>query len=339
MALFGVCPLSLSLSDTVSASQALEREFIIEVAPVYLTKAQPPKPERVASWRSRSLLPWLNRLHSPVTGLVRQHMRVDGHRLVWLEGGNRLGEPVVLLHGFGASKENWLPLLPFLAKRYHLFLLDLPGWGESQFNPDARYGMDEQVARLATWLPAAVRSPAHVVGSSMGGGISGLLAGRHPELLRSLTLMNAAGVAGTQHTHFELGLMQGRNGLIAHNLKGVFDLLAMTMSSRMLAALVAPAMSGDLISRRHVNEHLFRQLMELDPDPELPAFSSVKVPTLVVWGRNDRVLHVSCTEVFQKLIPHAQVKILDHIGHLPMVEVPRVTARLLRHHWRQSADY
>jgi len=317
-------------------TQRIEREFIIEVAPVYLANGRIPKLERVQSWRSRSLLPLLNRLHGTVTGMVQQHMRVDGHRLVWLQGGNRDGEPVVLLHGFGASKENWLPLLPFLAKRYQVFVLDLPGWGESQFHADARYGMDEQVSRVATWLAAAVSGPAHVVGSSMGGGVSGLLAGRYPHLVRSLTLMNAAGVAGKEHTPFELGLMQGRNGLIAHNLKGVFDLLRMTMSSRWLAALMAPAMSSDLISRRHVNEHLFRQLLALSPDPELPAFSSVVAPTQVIWGRNDKVLHVSCSDVFQRLIPHANVTILNGIGHLPMVEVPRVTARILRQHWRQA---
>lgn len=317
-------------------TQRIEREFIIEVAPVYLAKGRIPKLERVQSWRSQSLLPLLNRLHGTVTGMVQQHMRVDGHRLVWLQGGNRDGEPVVLLHGFGASKENWLPILPFLAKRYHVFVLDLPGWGESQFHADARYGMDEQVSRVATWLAAAVSGPAHVVGSSMGGGVSGLLAGRYPHLVSSLTLMNAAGVAGKEHTLFELGLLQGRNGLIAHNLKGVFDLLRMTMSSRWLAALMAPAMSSDLISRRHVNEHLFRQLLALSPDPELPAFSSVVAPTQVIWGRDDKVLHVSCSDVFQRLIPHANVTILNGIGHLPMVEVPRVTARILRQHWRQA---
>ena len=317
-------------------TQRIEREFIIEVAPVYLANGRIPKLERVQSWRSRSLLPLLNRLHGTVTGMVQQHMRVDGHRLVWLQGGNRDGEPVVLLHGFGASKENWLPLLPFLAKRYQVFVLDLPGWGESQFHADALYGMDEQVSRVATWLAAAVSGPAHVVGSSMGGGVSGLLAGRYPHLVRSLTLMNAAGVAGKEHTPFELGLLQGRNGLIAHNLKGVFDLLRMTMSSRWLAALMAPAMSSDLISRRHVNEHLFRQLLALSPDPELPAFSSVVAPTQVIWGRDDKVLHVSCSDVFQRLIPHAKVTILNGIGHLPMVEVPRVTARILRQHWRQA---
>jgi len=316
--------------------QRIEREFIIEVAPLYLELAKPPRLERVKQWRNRSLMPLLNRIHGTVTGLVQQHMRVDGHRLVWLQGGNNQGEPVVLLHGFGASKENWLPLMPFLAKRYQVFILDLPGWGESQFRADAQYGMDEQVSRVAEWVQKAVPGPAHWVGSSMGGGISGLLAGRYPHLVRSLTLMNAAGVAGKTHTPFELGLMQGRNHLIAHNLKGVFDLLAMTMSSRWLAALMAPAMSSDLIARRHVNEHLFRQLLALSPDPELPAFSSVKAPTHVLWGRNDKVLHVSCSDVFQQLIPQAKVTVLDGAGHLPMVEQPRVTARILRQHWRQA---
>jgi len=80
-------------------------------------------------------------------------------------------------------------------------------------------------------------------------------------------------------------------------------------------------------------------VLELDPDPALPAFSSVQAPTLVRWGREDKVLHVSCADVFQTLIPQAQVKILDRIGHLPMVEVPRVTARLLRRHWRQAGSH
>lgn len=324
--------------DTVTEHvTALEREFIDAVGPAYLRSARPPKAERIAQWRYRSLLPLLNRLHGTVSGLARHHALVDGHRVVWLEGGKLSGECVVLIHGFGASKENWLPLLPFLARRYRVFLLDLPGWGESQFHTDARYGMDNQVARLADWLQRYVRHPAHLVGSSMGGGIAGLLAARHPHLTRTVTLMNAAGVAGQAHTPFEAGLMRGRNGLIAHNMQGVFNLCSTVMSSRALALLMAPGMYWDLVSRRHVNEHLFRHLMQYEPDAELPAFSSIQMPALVLWGVDDKVLHVSCANTFKQLIPHAQVKLLDGIGHLPMVEAPRVTARLLRRLW-QSAE-
>lgn len=318
-------------------TSALEREFIDAVGPAYLRAARQPKPERVASWRYRSLLPLLNRLHSTVTGLARRHAQVDGHQLVWLEGGKLSGECVVLLHGFGASKENWLPLLPFLARRYRVMLPDLPGWGESQFHPDATYGMDAQVARIADWLGRQEGGqPVHLVGSSMGGGIAGLVAARHPQLIRTVPLMNAAGVSGQAHTAFEAGLMRGRNGLIAHNAAGVFDLLSTVMSSKALALLMAPGMYWDLVSRRHVNEHLFRHLMQHQPDAELPAFSGIQAPTLVLWGVEDKVLHVTCAATFKQLIPHAQIKLLDHIGHLPMVEAPRVTARLLRRLWQSA---
>ena len=315
---------------------ALEREFIDAVGPAYLRSAREPNAEQVAQWRYRSLLPLLNRLHGTVTGLARYHAHVDGQRMVWLESGKLSGDCVVLIHGFGASKENWLPLLPFLARRYRVILVDLPGWGESQFHPDACYGMDAQVARMAEWLRLYIRHPAHLVGSSMGGGIAGLLAARHPQLTKTVTLMNAAGVAGQVHTAFEAGLIRGRNGLIAHNAQGVFNLLSTVMSSRALALLMAPGMYWDLVSRRHVNEHLFRHLMQFEPDAELPAFSSIKVPALVRWGIEDKVLHVSCAGTFKQLIPHAEVKLLDGIGHLPMVEAPRVTARLLRRLWRAT---
>lgn len=326
--------MSLENPTMTEKTTALEREFIEAVGPAYLARARAPRPEDVRRWRNRSLLPLLNRLHGPVTGLSSHHANIDGHRMVWLEGGNRSGESVVLVHGFGASKENWLPLLPFLARRYHLLLVDLPGWGESQFHPDAGYGMDHQVVRLAAWMRMRLGRPAHVVGSSMGGGICGLLAARHQALVLTLTLMNAAGVAGQGRTPFELALMDGHNGLVARNMSGVFKLLATVMSSRALAVLMAPAMYPDMVARRHVNEHLFRQLMQHQPDPELEAFSSVTAPTLVLWGVEDQALHVSCADTFKQLIPHAEVRLLGGIGHLPMVEAPHVTARLLRRLWR-----
>ncbi|MDP2229052.1 MAG: alpha/beta fold hydrolase [Moraxellaceae bacterium] len=317
-----------------SALEELERGFISEVGPAYLAKAQPPHPELLQRWRYRSFMPLLHRLHGTVTGLRSRHAFVDGLRMVWLQGGNPEGEPVVLLHGFGASKENWLPLLPFLARRYHLFIPDLPGWGQSWFKPDVAYGMDHQVARIAQWMGKVLPSPAHVVGSSMGGGIAGLLAARHPEPVRSVTLMNAAGVAGTRTTRFEEQLMQGRNGLVAHSMKGVFDLLSTVMQSRTMAVLMAPAMYQELVSRRHVNEHMFRQLMQHAPDESLPAFSSVTAPAFILWGIDDQVLHVSCAETFLELMPHARMKLLPGVGHLPMVESPHHTASLLRRFWK-----
>lgn len=329
------------MSDAIDSNifrglKDLERGFVDAVAPAYLALARPPRPERVRNWRYRSFMPLLHRLHGAVTGLRSRRALVDGGKLVWLQGGNPAGEPVLLLHGFGASKENWLPLLPFLIRRYQLFIPDLPGWGESHFCADTLYGLDHQVARLADWMQRKLPGPVHVVGSSMGGGIAGLLAARHPALVKSITLMNAAGVAGRESTRFERGLQQGRNSLIAHNMKGVLDLLTSVMENRTLALLIAPAMYWETVSRRHVNEHMFRHLLQHEPAADLPTFSGITVPAFILWGEQDKVLHVTCADTFKMLIPHARFECLRGVGHLPMVERPRITARLLRRFWRES---
>lgn len=305
------------------------------VTTAYLANARPLKPERLKHWQRRSVSASVTRLYGWLSGLSRHSATIAGHRVVWLEAGNPGGEIVVLLHGFGASKENWVPLLPFLSRRYRVLLPDLPGWGDSQFRTDARYGLDDQVERVSAWLRLRTGRPTHLVGNSMGGSIAGLLAARHPHQIASLTLMNASGVTGDGHTPFEAGLLKGRNHLVAHNLRGVFRLLRLAVSSQALAAALTPSVYLDLVSRRHVNEHLFRHLLQYPPSPEQATFSDITAPTLVLWGRNDRMLHASCANTFKRLIPHSHLVILEKVGHLPMIESPKVTARLMRKLWSQ----
>ena len=118
----------------LNTQQVLENSFVNHVANAYLSKAKLPNHERVKAWRYRSFLPLLHRLHGSLTGFATHRRSVDGRTMVWLEGGNPEGSPVVLLHGFSSCKENWLPLLPFLMKKHRLFVPDLPGWGQSHFS-------------------------------------------------------------------------------------------------------------------------------------------------------------------------------------------------------------
>lgn len=312
----------------------LESSFSDQVSAAYLQAAPTPDDATIKAWRYRHVLPLLHRLHAPVSGFKLHQSQVQGQRLVWLEGGNRAAPTLLLLHGFGACKENWLPLLPFLARHYHLYIPDLPGWGQSEFDAASDYGLDAQVTRIACWADQQLAAPAHLVGSSLGGAVAGLLAARHPALVTSLTLMNAAGVAGTQATPFEAGLLNGDNGLLADSTMGVVKLLDATMKSRLLPWLLAPFATHDLISRYAVNQHLFRQLLEHPPASDLPSYSAVSAPTLVLWGAEDQVIHPSCAESFQQLIPQAHCEYLAAVGHMPMVEAPRVTSKILRRFWQ-----
>ena len=197
------------------AMKHIEKALVHEIAPAYTANARKAHPEAIRGWRpSGQVWPLLRELQGRVIGLRKCRMEIDGATMVWLEGGNPHGDPVVLLHGFASNKENWLLLLPFLAKRYRLYVPDLPAWGESHFRHEKVYGLDQQADRVADWARQILPRKAHFVGSLMGGGIAGLVAARHTDVTASLTLMNAAGVRGHGSTPFERGLMIGKNTLV-----------------------------------------------------------------------------------------------------------------------------
>jgi len=320
--------------------QRLQEAFVTEVGRTYLAKAEPADETQLRQWKPSGLAwPLLREVQRLATGMRRRSAMVDGHRMVWMEGGAARGAPVLLLHGFTSSKENWLLMLPFLLQRYRVYVPDLPGWGESEFRYGAGYSLDQQVARLAQWARRTLPAAAHVAGSSMGGSIAGLLAARHPEQVATLTLMNSAGMRGVRLSPFERGLLEGRNGLLAQRFGEVVQLLESTVERNRttLPLALAPLMCGEFMRRRPVNLHLFAQMLEQPPAAELPGIAAIATPTLVLWGEQDRILDVSCTEAFRQAIPHAQVKRLEGVGHLPMMEVPWLTARRLRRFWEQQA--
>lgn len=321
------------------AIKYIEKALVHEIAPAYTANAKKAHPEAIRGWRpSGQVWPLLRELQGRVIGLRKCRMEIDGATMVWLEGGNPHGDPVVLLHGFASNKENWLLLLPFLAKRYRLYVPDLPAWGESHFCHEKMYGLDQQADRVADWARQVLPRKAHFVGSSMGGGVAGLVAARHTDITRSLTLMNAAGVRGQDSTPFERGLMVGRNTLVPNTYAEVVRLFSTVLERNRtpLSLVLASAMGQDMVSRRHVNRHLFHHMIAHSLHCDRVGVSGVTVPTLILWGEEDQVLHHTCVETFKQLIPHAQVRKLRGVGHLPMVDVPTVTAKNLNRFWRDT---
>lgn len=317
-----------------------EVSFAERVAPAYWANCRSfPDPERLSHWRplASSLPGLINRLGTRIPALPQVDIRqttVDGHRLLHWELGPQDGEPVVLLHGFGASKENWAFVLGRLAKRHRLLVPDIPGFGESDFIAGADYRAEAQELRLAQWLEHQQTGPVHIVGSSMGGALAALLSAFHPQLIRSLTLMNAAGVSGARPSPFEQSLLEGCNPLVPGSYSEVKQLLQLATHKRRqwLTWTLAPMMGRDMIHRQWVNHRLFHDLLHSEIEPH--AFvAQVRQPTLILWGDQDRILDVSCADTFNRLMPGAHRHILPGVGHLPMLEAPRETCRVLTAFW------
>lgn len=290
----------------------------------------------LARWRPKATL-WqrLQPLMGLQGGLKRRVKQVGDHNICYWAGGNSAGPVVVLLHGFGSSKENWSFLAAKLRRHYYLLVPDLAGFGDSDFHADADYRMAAQADRIAEWLQLLGAVKAHFAGSSMGGAIAAQLASRHPQLVDTLCLMNAAGVPGRHLSQMESGLAAGVNYLAPAKPSDTWRVFAIALHRRQRAfgAILSFFMAGVMSHRKSVNDYIFSHLVDSLKDTYL-SLNKISAPTLVLWGDSDQVLDVSCADQFCEQITGAKAMILPSVGHLPMIEEPGLTARVMGDFWR-----
>lgn len=315
----------------ISEGAKLVDQYFDHVGEAFLRHAPEINPEKLRDWRPKlfsftRLNPW----YGGLVGVHRKRIGVGKDKLVWLEIGSESSPALLLMHGFAAAKEHWLPLLPFFAGQFRILIPDLPGWGESGFNPDRHYGLEDQTERLHDWLTEIGVHKVNVVGNSMGGALAGLLAARFPEMVTSLVLMDALGLPGTEETDFIREVLRGKNRLVPRAPMDVIKLTDLVFHNRALAASAAFFSATELIHRRDVNSFLFQEMLSRRPDYTKATFEDISAPTLVMWGKQDDVLHISCAYEFERLIKRAEMCLFDGVGHLPMIETPYPCAQAIK---------
>lgn len=258
--------------------------------------------------------------------LNTKRLTVGDLSIHYYQGGPSDGETILMVHGFGASKDNWLRLARHFTEGYQVIALDLPGFGDSS-KPYASYDIGTQVERLAAFTQALQIKKLHLIGSSMGGHISALYAARYPEQILSLALLANAGIDSPQKSELIERLERGEaNPLIVKTAQQFEQLLALifvevpSMPERLQQALAERSIADST----H-NERVFAQLVSryIPLEPVLP---KIQAPTLLLWGAQDRVLHVSSIEAMRPLLQRPSVVIMQDCGHAPMLERPEETA-------------
>lgn len=310
--------------------------FVDDVAQHFMQHHPAPSLAELQQWRpARSQWDLARRIQTLLSPFQKREVALSDTHIKYLIGGNTKGPTVLLLHGFGANKENWLFMSSFLTRHYRVIIPDLPGFGESSFHPELDYRLTNQAQRISHFVAAVSDEPVHVVGNSMGGAISAILAAHHGEQVASLGLMNSAGFRGSRPSLFEQRLIDGENPLIPSNYEEVSSLFDITTyaHTRLLRLFITPIIYKDFIHRSPVNHRLFSDALEINEGIE-KIFEDINCPTLVLWGNKDAVLDVSCVEATQQHLPTAQVKILSNIGHLPMLESPLKSARIYKRFWQ-----
>jgi pimeloyl-ACP methyl ester carboxylesterase len=231
---------------------------------------------------------------------------------------------VLLLHGLASSLHTWEPWARALDGTFRVVRLDFPGHGLSGADPASDY-RDPRTLRLLVALLDSLRIPqVAVIGNSMGGRIAWSFAADHPMRVSQLVLMAPDGFASPGFAYDTpaevpavLGVMQWilPRPMLKANLAPAYanaDRLADSTIDRYHDLMRAPGNRAALLTR-------MRQVMLTDPVPRL---RTIAVPTLLVWGEQDRMIPPTNAQDYLRAIPQARVVQLPGLGHVPFEEDP-----------------
>ncbi len=257
--------------------------------------------------------------------LVARRAELPGCSMPYLEGGR--GEPLVLVHGFAGDKDNFTRIARFLTPHLRLVVPDLPGFGEASRDPGVRHDIDTQVKRLRAFIERLGLGAVHLGGNSMGGFIAAQYAATYPDAVRSLWLLDAAGATLARETEI-IGryVATGEMPLLVRA-EADYATMLRTVAYRMP---VLPHSLRHTLARRAVADYalhvrIFREV-GFDSPPLDDRYAAIRAPTLIVWGREDRILNPAAGERMRERIPRSRLVLMEGTGHLPMVERPRAAA-------------
>ncbi len=249
------------------------------------------------------------------------------------------GDPLLLLHGLGASKVSWLPLLGDLADKHQVIVPDLPGHGESE-KPVTDYSPRFYARALRHLLDELAVDQAFVVGNSMGGRIALELALRSPTRVAGLGLLSPAvpgfrwryvlGFTKVIPTEFGAIPFPLRERWMLGQVKRLFADPAAIPEEWLVAATQDFIRVYRSPRARMAFFGSLRQIVMERPDPFFASLRRVKQPALVVAGERDRLVPPRLAIRLIDNLPNAEALMLPDVGHVPQFEASQQTLETLQ---------
>jgi len=241
----------------------------------------------------------------------------------YLDAGDPAGPPVVLLHGSGpgvSAYANWRLTVPALADTHHVLAPDRVGFGYTQRPDGYHYTMDNWVTHIEAFVAALGLQSYSVVGNSFGGALALRLAAKHPGQVRRLVLMGSVGVPFSMTEGLDavwgyepsVPAMRRVMDFFAYNRELITDELAATRYE----ASVQPGFQESYAAMFPAPRQRWLDAMSTDEN----TIRGVQCPTLIVHGREDRVIPPDTSRQLFELIPNAQLHMFGKCGHWTQIE-------------------
>ena len=256
------------------------------------------------------------------------------------------GDPVVFLHGLGASIYTWRKLKEPLAENNKLFLIDLKGFGQSPKPRDDHYSIEDQANLVYQLILENDLTNLTVVGNSYGGAVSLLLSIRlcaeNPNRLTKLVLIDSAGYNRLIPWYVKLLRTPILGWLLVHlssNKRLAKTVLKESYYNDQLitdAEVAAYASPLGLKNAKYALLKVAEQAIPKDFEKWIAKYPTISVPTLIIWGEYDTVIPLEIGQMLAAAIPCSKLTLIPNTGHIPQEETPTPTVELIKDFLKNS---
>ncbi len=265
-----------------------------------------------------------------------RYVEVDGGKVrYWMEGD---GPVLLLVHGLACSAEFWQCNVGPLAEEHRVYALDLPGFGLSD-KEVGDFSLEYAAWSLKAFMDAVGVERATLAGNSMGGVLCAQFAVQFPERTDGLILVGSAGFGRELNPFLRTWSVAVVGDLVFRVYQRAFPALRRWVFcdpssiggewvEGAAAMLRMPGVRENTLRAAQMGIDLHGQREEMFRDLHT-GLGSVTVPTLIVWGDRDVAVPVAHAYVAERLIPHAEVRIMERCGHTPQVERPEEFNKLV----------
>jgi pimeloyl-ACP methyl ester carboxylesterase len=280
----------------------------------------------------------------PATTLEKQIWNWQDYKIQYTVVGT--GQPLLLVHGFGASLGHWRKNIPALAAGgYRVYAVDLLGFGGSD-KPALDYTLELWQALLRDFCQTQIQAPTVFVGNSIGGLLCLMMLADYPELAQGGILLNAAG--GMNHRPDELVLplrliMAAFTNLVKSPRLGPFVFNQVRQKHRIRRSLAQVYRNREAITDELVDliyapscdqgaQKVFASVLTAPPGPTpIELLPRVKVPLLVLWGANDPWTPIAAAKIYQEFAQTHPLRFesIPDTGHCPHDDRPELVNPLM----------
>lgn len=266
-------------------------------------------------------------------GLQTKKLKVQDITWTYSEGGSSAKPTLLLIHGLSGTRDNWNRMARYLTPYYHVVIPDLPVHGETLVPENFDLSIPNLTEKIRRFVEAGqFDHQLHIAGHSMGGAIAMLYTAQYPINTHSLLLIDSAGVFKSANTPYLKDPALLKDLVVSKT--GDFDKLIhlATASAPFIPNEIKVEQEKMMISQSKNTQKMVDQLVLMSktytPDSFALAARSIDVPTLIIWGKQDKIINVEVAQELKSLFKNAQPPILlEGVGHMPILEAEQLTVQ------------